>query len=152
MFLRCRIAVLASLLAPAAGAQAPPAPAAPLASQEVAAGVFADVTEFRRKGNVLTAKLRYRNEGSEEVTLDIMYDKSYVLDAAGGRKYEVLRDDDKNYIAALGPSYSDRYWNSLEPGKPLLLWLKFPAPPAEVKTVTLQLDDAPPFDELTIQE
>lgn len=136
------------LLAPTAQAQAP----APLATQEIAAGISADVVEFRRKGNVLTAKVRYRNDGNEDVTLDIMYEKSYVLDAAGGRKYEVLRDDDKNVIAALGPSYSDRYWNTLSPGKPLLLWMKFPAPPAEVKTATLQLDDAPPFDDLTIQE
>lgn len=145
------LVLLALLAAPLAGAQSPP-PATPLATQEVAAGVSADVIEFRRKGNVLTAKVRYRNDGSQDVTLDIMYDKSYVLDAAGGRKYEVLRDDDKNVIAALGPSYSDRYWNTLSPGKPLLLWMKFPAPPAEVKSATLQLDDAPPFDDLTIQE
>ena len=143
-----RLALPVLLLAPTAQAQAP----APLATQEIAAGISADVVEFRRKGNVLTAKVRYRNDGNEDVTLDIMYEKSYVLDAAGGRKYEVLRDDDKNVIAALGPSYSDRYWNTLSPGKPLLLWMKFPAPPAEVKTATLQLDDAPPFDDLTIQE
>ena len=139
---------VAALAAPAA-AQAP----APLASQETnLAGVTAEVTEFKRRGNTLTVKVRMSNTGSEDVTVDLEYDKTYVLDAAGGRKYEVLRDDAKNYIAAIGPSYSNRYWNTLKPGQPLLVWMKFPAPPPEVKTATFQLDDTPPFDDLAIQD
>lgn len=139
---------LAALAAPAA-AQAP----APLAAQETnLAGVTAEVTEFKRRGNTLTVKVRMSNAGSEDVTVDLEYDKTYVLDAAGGRKYEVLRDDAKNYIAAIGPSYSNRYWNTLKPGQPLLVWMKFPAPPPEVKTATFQLDDTPPFDDLPIQD
>ena len=148
MHVLSRCAVLAALCCAPLAAQSP----APLASQETNGGIFADVTEFRRKGNTLTAKVRYRLDAGEPVTLDIDYDKTYVLDAANGRKYEILRDDAKNYIAALGPSYSDRYWNTLAPGKPLLMWIKFPAPPAEVTSATLQLDDAPPFDDLPIQD
>lgn len=139
---------LAALAAPVA-AQVP----APLAAQETnLAGVTAEVTEFKRRGNTLTVKVRMSNTGSEDVTVDLEYDKTYVLDAAGGRKYEVLRDDAKNYIAAIGPSYSNRYWNTLKPGQPLLVWMKFPAPPPEVKTATFQLDDTPPFDDLPIQD
>ena len=129
-----------------------PAPA-PLASQETnIAGVTAEVTEFRRRGNTLTAKIRLANTGPDEVSLDMPYDKAYLLDTAGGKKYEVLRDDNKNYIAAMGPSYTDRYWGSLEAGQKLTIWMKFPAPPPEVKVVTLQLDDMAPFDELAIQD
>lgn len=139
---------VAALAAPAL-AQAP----APLAAQETnLAGVTAEVTEFKRRGNTLTVKVRMSNAGSGDVTLDLDYDRTYVLDAAGGRKYEILRDDAKNYIAAIGPSYSDRYWNTLKPGQPLLIWMKFPAPPPEVTTATFQLDDAPPFDDLPIQD
>ena len=141
-------AVLAALFCAPLAAQTP----APIASQETNGGVIADVTEFKRKGNTLTVKVRYRLESGDPVTLDVEYDKSYVLDAENGRKYEVLRDDAKHYIAALGPSYSDRYWNTLAPGKPLVMWIKFPAPPPEVTTATLQLDDAPPFDDLPIQD
>ena len=145
---------IAAIAAPTA-AQAPaaaPAPA-PLAAQETnLPGVSAEVTEFKRRGNTLTVKVRMSNTGSEDVTVDLEYDKTYVLDAAGGRKYEVLRDDAKNYIAAIGPSYSNRYWNTLKPGQPLLVWMKFPAPPPEVKTATFQLDDTPPFDDLASQD
>ena len=126
---------------------------APLASQETnLSGVTAEVTEFKRRGNTLTAKVRYTSTASEDLTLDVEYDKSYVLDAANGKKYEILRDDAQKYIAAMGPSYSDRYWSTIKPGQPLTVWMKFPAPPPEVKTATLQLDDAPPFDDLAIQD
>ena len=143
--------IVSVLLSSAALAQAP-APA-PLASQETnMAGVTAEVTEFRRRGNTLTAKIRLVNAGPAKVSIDMPYDKAYLLDAAGGKKYEVLRDDDKNYIAAMGASYSDRYWGSVDPGQKLTIWMKFPAPPPEVKVVTLQLDDMAPFDELAIQD
>ena len=147
MHARFCCAALAALFATPLAAQSPP-----LASQEIDGGIVAEVTEFKRKGNTLTAKVRYRLETGESVTIDLAYDKTYVLDAANGRKYEILRDDAKNYIAALGPSYTDRYWNSLTPGKPLTVWMKFPAPPADVTAVTLQIDGAPPFDDLAIQD
>ncbi|HVF35344.1 MAG TPA: hypothetical protein VND91_08475 [Candidatus Saccharimonadia bacterium] len=147
-----RLVSLISLVLPASAlAQAPVA--APLASQETnMAGVTAEVTEFKRRGNTLTAKVRLSNAGTESVSLDMPYSKAYVLDATGGKKYEVLRDDQKNYIALLGPSYDDRYWDTLKAGQKITIWMKFPAPPAEVKTVTLQLDDMAPFDELAIQD
>ena len=147
MHARLCCAALAALIATPLAAQSPP-----LASQETDGGIVAEVTEFKRKGNTLTAKVRYRLDAGEPVTIDLDYDKTYLLDAANGRKYEILRDDAKKYIAALGPSYTDRYWNTLAPGKPLTVWMKFPAPPADVASVTLQLDDAPPFDDLAIQD
>ena len=146
--IRMALFAIAVVALPAA-AQQP----APLASQETnLAGVTAEVTEFKRRGNTLTVKVRYTSTAAEDLTLDVEYGNSYVLDAAGGKKYEILRDDAKKYIAAMGPSYSDRYWNTIKPGQPLTVWMKFPAPPPEVKVATLQLDDAPPFDDLAIQD
>lgn len=145
---RTMLAVFAVLL-PAGPA---PAQTPPLATQDTNDGLVAEVTEFKRRGNTLTAKVRYRNPGAEGVTMDVEYGKSYVLDAAGGRKYEVLRDDAKNYIAAIASGYTDRFWGTIEPGEQKLVWMKFPAPPPEVKVATLQVDEAPPFDDLPIQD
>lgn len=145
------VSVLLFAASGAAPAQAPP-PAAPLAVQDTNDGLVAEVTEFKRRGNTLTAKVRFRNAGTDEVTIDLEYGKTYVLDAGGGKKYEVLRDDEKNYIAAIGKSYSDRYWEGIEPGEQKVVWMKFPAPPPEVKVATLQIDEAPPFDDLPIQD
>ena len=157
------------------GASAPPATAipadsttvqqttaapAPAASGAIVAtedtnwpGVKAEVTEFRRKGNTLTAKVRFTNTtGSGEPQVEIIYKDVYLIDTAGGKKYEVLRDEKGNYIGATRSGWTDRWYEYIKPGEPLSLWIKFPAPPAEVKAITLQIPKTPPFEDLPIQD
>jgi len=133
---------------------APPAngSGAVIASQETNwPGVVADVTEFRRRGNVLTAKVRFRNTGTESVRPDFLYSETYLMDAAT-KKYEVLKDENSNYIAALHSGYSNRWYEDIPPGSSLTVWMKFPAPPVEVSTVTLSLPKVLPFEDLPIQD
>lgn len=135
----------------AAGAAPPGATA--FASQETNwSGVIAEVTEFRRKGNTLTAKVRLRNQGSAEVQPEILYKEAYLMDLGAGKKYEVLKDEKGTYIAALRQNWGDRWYEKLQPGQAMTLWMKFPAPPADVKAVTLQIPGAPPFEDLPIQD
>jgi hypothetical protein len=139
----------ASGMEAAAGAPA----AASLASQDTNwAGVSAEVTEFRRKGNALTAKVVLRNHGTEAAQTEIKYDEVYLMDLAAGKKYEVLQDENGAFIAALRSGWKDRWYDSLKPGQSFTLWMKFPAPPADVKSVTLQVPGAPPFEDLPIQD
>ncbi len=144
---------------PTAGSTAATAPAAApavgtvLASQETNwAGVVVEVTEFRRKGNTLTAKFRVRNQGSARMEPDFYFSQIYVMDPAGGKKYEVLQDESGNYIGSLRSGWRDRWYDTLEAGQSAVLWAKFPAPPAEVTAVTFQLPSTPPFDDLAIQD
>lgn len=137
----------------AAPAAAPAASGAVLASQETNwQGVVAEVTEFRRKGNTLTAKVRLRNQGSEKVQPEVIYKEVYLMDLGAGKKYEALRDEKGAYIAALKSGWSDRWYGEIAPGQSYTLWVKFPAPPAEVKSVTLQVPGVPPFEDLAIQD
>ena len=123
-----------------------------LASQETNwSGITAEVIEFRRKGNTLTARVRLRNQGSAEAEPDIHYNEVYVMDAAGGKKYEVLKDETNNYIAGLRSGYPDRWYQRIQPGQSQLIWMKFPAPPAEVTSATLQIPGVQPFEDLSIQ-
>jgi hypothetical protein len=138
---------------PAAPAAAPEAaPAAVLASTETNwGGIIAEVTEFRRRGNTLTAKLRLRNGGPERAEPDIRLPEVYLMDAANARKYEVLRDEKGAYIASLrAGGYTDRWYEYMDPGDQQVIWMKFPAPPAEVQAITLQLPGMPPFEDLRI--
>jgi hypothetical protein len=129
------------------------APAAALASQETNwTGISADVTEFRRKGNTLTAKVVLRNHGTEETQTEINYKEVYLMDLGAGKKYEVLKDEKGSYIAALRSNWNDRWYDTLKPGQAFTLWMKFPAPPAEVKSVTLQVPGMSPFEDLAIQD
>jgi hypothetical protein len=137
---------------PAAPAAAP-AQESVLASQETSwAGVVAEVTELRRKGNTLTARVRLRNQGGEKAQPEVKYDEVYLMDLAAGKKYQVLADEGGAYIAALRSGWKDRWYGELTPGQGQLLWMKFPAPPPEVRSITLQVPGVPPFEDLAIQD
>ncbi|MFL6259245.1 MAG: hypothetical protein ACJ76Y_05985 [Thermoanaerobaculia bacterium] len=142
----------ATAAAPATSAAAP-APAAALASQQTNwPGIVADVIEFRRKGSTLTAKVVLRNQGNVDSQPDIHYNELYVMDLGAGKKYEVLKDEKGNYIAALRSGYRDQWYQRLQPGETYTIWMKLPAPPPDVKTVTLQIPGVPPFEDLAIQD
>jgi hypothetical protein len=136
------------------GAAAPAAaPAAAVATQTSNwPGVVADVTEFRRKGSTLSVRVVLRNQGNVESEPDISYTEVYVMDLGAGKKYEVLKDEKGTYIAALRPGYNNRWFQRLAPGASYTIWMKFPAPPPEVKSVTLQLPGMPPFEDVPIQD
>jgi hypothetical protein len=145
---------------PAAAAPAPPAaaPASAPATGAIATqetnwpGVVAEVTEVRRKGNTLTAKVRLRNGGPDGQQVEVKFEAVYLMDAANAKKYEVLRDEKGAYIADLKSGWSDRWYDTLEPTQTHVLWIKFPAPPPEVTAITLQLPNTPPFEDLPIQD
>jgi hypothetical protein len=134
-----------------------PAAAAPagtvIATQETNwPGVTADVTEFRRKGNTLTAKVRFTNKGTDSPQVDVNYKEIYLIDTAGGKKYETLRDEKGAFIAALRTGWQDRWYEEIKPGTSQTIWMKFPAPPAEVKAITLNIPKTPPFEDIAIQD
>jgi hypothetical protein len=132
---------------------AAPAPAAAVATQTSNwPGVVADVTEFRRKGSTLTVRVVLRNQGNVDSQPDISYTEVYVMDLGAGKKYEVLKDEKGTYIAALRTGYNNRWFQNLTPGASYTIWMKFPAPPPEVKSVTLQLPGMPPFEDVPIQD
>jgi hypothetical protein len=145
--------------APAAAPVAAPAAAAPAGGGTALAredtkwpGVVAEVTEFRRKGSTLTAKVRLRNQGIAPAPVEILYPEIYLMDAAAGKKYSALKDETGAFIAALHPGWKDRWYETIAPAQEIVVWVKFPAPPPEVKAVTFQVPGVPPFDDLAIQD
>ncbi len=134
------VPVMASAAAPAGN---------PPASQETNwKGVVADVTELRRSGNTLTAKVRLTNRGSRLSMPSIWFKEVYLIDHAGRKKYQVLRDENGGYIAS-----NDATWNGhLEPDSSNTIWMKFPAPPPDVKAIALLLPGMSPFEDVAIQD
>jgi hypothetical protein len=146
------LAALALTVAAATSEAQAPAAAAPLASQETNwPGVTADLTEFRRKGNTLTVKVRL-TAGAEKSRFEVDYGEVYLMDTSAGKKYELLKDDKGAYIAATNPGWPAKTWGDIEPGQSRTLWMKFPAPPAEVKAITLSLPSMAPFEDVAIQD
>jgi hypothetical protein len=127
---------------PAPAAKAPDA----LASQNTNwADVVADVTALRRKGNTLTTMVRLRKNTQGTAVISFDLNGVYLLDAPRGKKYLVLKDENGGFIA------SHTGTQGFGPEAPLTLWMKFPAPPPDVTTVTLVVPEMPPFEDLQIE-
>lgn len=116
-------------------------------------GVVAEIFDCKRKEGVLTVKVRFRNKSSEKKVVKLGarpgYEPFYVL--AENKKYLILKDSED---VALAPRMNG--WGnvefSLEGGSTHLWWGKFPAPPAEVKKITLVMPQVLPFDDVPIAE
>ena len=136
-------------------AQGPPgaATAPVLATQQLGSDIVVEITEFRRKGNTLTVQMRFRNNGTEGKGLDFWFRSGteiYLFDPQGRKKYLVLKADDNSYIANM---MREVYWQpNIGPGRTVGAWMKFPAPPADVKQIAFVFCQLRPFDDLPIQD
>jgi len=128
--------------------------APPIASSDTnVSGVVAEVTECKRKEGTLTVKIRLRNTGDAEAKVDVI--KSRNCDAwyltAGTKKYFILRDTEETPLApqsdpgggvtARIPANGSFNW-----------WAKYPAPPADVKSVNVYTPLTPPLDDVPISD
>ena len=153
------------LLAAVALGAAAPAAAAPQAAQPIASaetnwpGVAIDLMSVERKGSVLTVKWAVHNRGAEQQ--DVRFGltgkqvTTYVVDEESGTKYYVLTDKEKHSVASTHEYIgSDTFGTSeyIPAGESRRYWAKFPAPPPEVKTLTLFFTNAEPFEEVPITD
>jgi hypothetical protein len=150
-------------------AQEPSASAAPTGSASVATsssasaqkadtewdGISVELTSVTKgEGDTLTIKLKYTNNGSKPVnvskvgqfTSENVAEKVYYIDPKNKKKYLVIKDSENHAVA------SNMKYLELEPGASKAGWLKLPAPPADVKTITVYLPGAPPFEGVAITQ
>jgi len=144
----------------AAWAQAPAA-AKPLATvaTNIGEGVSIDLMSVERKGSILTVKWAVRNQGSKvaEVKFGLVGkdQTTYAVDEDSGTKYYVLTDKEKHSLASehvyVG---SDTFGieDRLQPGATGRYWMKLPAPPPQVKSISLFFTKAEPFESVAIAD
>ena len=117
------------------------------------AGIVADVTECSRKDGVLSVKVRFRNSSAEKKNLSIIdnrnYEKYYLT--AASKKYFILKDSEGTYLTAQASSFGGLSMG-LEPGAQYTWWAKYPAPPDEVKAVTLYTTVAAPLEDIPVAD
>ena len=122
---------------------------APIATVDTNMKATAEMTECKRKDGVLTIKVRFK--ATAESKIELPYKDTFVMDVAGAKKYEVLRDSEGKPLASTG-SYSDKLVENLKSGDTIKIWWKFPAPPAETKTITFSLPNSEPFEDVPITD
>ncbi len=150
------VLTLALAIGRPASAQAPTAPAAaaPLQTQDAnTPGVVAELTECKRKEGVLTVKVRFRNSSSDEARLNVIsgrnFDEYYVT--AKSKKYFILRDSEKTPLAPAADGFGGLAVKLPASGS-WTWWAKYPAPPADVKTISYFTPLGPPFEDVPITD
>jgi hypothetical protein len=111
-------------------------------------GVRIDITELKRtSGDTLTMKFTLVNDSGETVSPYNFFESVHsdlrnvhLIDAVGRKKYLTIMDASNNCVCSGGVSHD------LESGKSLNLWARFPAPPAEVKEVSVVFPHFIPTD------
>lgn len=143
----------------AAWAQAP-APVKPLATTSTNwEGISIDLMSVERKGSILTVKWAVRNSGTKPMQVRFglvgKNQGTYAVDEDSGTKYYVLTDKEKNSLASehvyVG---SDTYGieQTVPPGGANRLWMKLPAPPPQVKAISIFFSNAEPFEGVAITD
>lgn len=114
-------------------------------------GIVGEITQVKRKDGVLTIKLRLRNASGQDANLKLInssdYDSYYVT--AGDKKYFVLRDTEN---VPLAPQASGDMWVEIAKDGTYTWWAKYPAPPAEVTSVTYYTPISAPFEDLPVTD
>jgi hypothetical protein len=121
-------------------------------------GVTVDVVSVARKGNVLTVKFAAVNNGSETQQVAFGFTGNnvcYAVDEESGTKYYVLTDQENNPVASAKdwmPNSTHGINREVQPGKTLRVWMKLPAPPPEVSSISLFLNETDPLEDVPITD
>jgi hypothetical protein len=149
---------------------APPAPASTPAAKEQKSviaetdGEYPDVrlevTELKRtSGDTLTLKFTIINDSSEDMDFSYNFVEQgkyenhdfatvggvNLVDAAGKKKYLVLRDSENKCLCS-------RNLKTVKPGSSAKLYAKFPAPPESVEKITVEIPHFIPMDDVPISK
>ena len=99
--------------------------------------------------NIFTVVLLYRNNGEAKERIYYNFAGVYFIDDTEKKKYHVLKDSNNRWIGAPMNSAGD-ISKKIAAGGKQLVWFKFPAPPATVKSINLVIPGVLPFEELAI--
>lgn len=129
---------------------AAPVVAAELSGEGQVAGSRIVVRDLRRDA-VATVTLRFRvvNEGEQNFkTYSLLgdyyaMDKVSLIDTANKKKYMVVEDSE-------GVCICSEFKGEVEPGAAINLWAKYPAPPADVKLITVLVPGFEPVESVPI--
>lgn len=147
----------------------PPAPqAAPaqgsgiLASEEleIMPGVVVEILELKRaSGDTITLKFAMTNNTDQTLSLEqaslfgrgaYSWDVSNValVDVSNKKKYLVIKDSENNCLCSKG-GYGT---NEIKPGARRNFNAKFPAPPAGVTKINVEIPSTPPLEDIPIAQ
>ena len=107
-------------------------------------GVVVDLNKVAVTGDVLTVQLSVKAPYQDGKSFYMSERQISIIDDATAQRYSLLKDNEGNPLAS--PLSGTRVGNYISKGSTGIYWLKFPAPPATSKTVSINLPGVAPFD------
>ncbi len=121
----------------------------PIQTQQGPEGARVDLTRAAVTGDILTVQLSYTAASDKSFSDYFRADEVSVIDDATSQRYGILKDQTGAWLAApLFVSHSIRV--SAQKGETAIVWMKFPAPPATSRTVSVNVPKVGPFDGVPI--
>jgi len=115
--------------------------------------IEASLIEAKVKRNVLTIKVQLKNTSSKWIEPEIPFKQTFYTDIDTNKKYYALKDSEGKFIA--GPASYDwgggTFKEKIGSNQSKIIWIKFPAPPADTKTIDIFIPHLLPFEDVTIQ-
>lgn len=109
-------------------------------------GIKVDVTELKRTGNgMVTLRMNFTNDGARDVSISVY--EIGLLDLEEKRKYSPVRGTDSP-IDCICSEHSA----NVRAHETKRAWVRFPAPPATVKKVGIDIKGFGPIDDVTVTE
>jgi hypothetical protein len=126
-----------------------------IATRPGSGGLEVDLTDVAVSGDIVTVSLRYRNMTHRYAIVRFPIEEVSIIDDATSRRYGVLRDQSGQYMAA--PLYRESSVKlTVKSQKQIsgiyeVAWFKFPAPPPEAQTISINIPKVAPFDNIRIK-
>jgi hypothetical protein len=150
---------------PAPKSSATPAPAqtlpsgnAVIATRLGAGGLEVDLMRAGVTGDLFAVELRFRNSNKgygNHRDIQFPIEQVSLVDDATSRRYSVLKDQTGQYMAAPMIDWEGKPIQSIylriDPESDGIMWFKFPAPPPQAQTVSINIPRIAPFDNIRIQ-
>ena len=119
---------------------------------DVNANAEVDVVKAQVSGDIMTVILMFRNTAGKRIEYDLNTAETYYIDKAANKKFFMLKDTEKKWVASNVSYYSSSsaFKFKIDKEGKKLIWMKFPSPAAGVDTIDFSMPGVLPFDGLKV--
>lgn len=108
-----------------------------------------DLMSAKVTGDIMTVTLRYRTMPGESMGTKYPIEEVSYIDDASSKRYGVLQDEAEDWLASPKNAVGNISINIYDDAE--ITWFKFPAPPPEAQTISINVPEVSPFDGVSVQ-
>ncbi len=108
-----------------------------------------DLMSAKVTGDIMTVTLRYRTMPDESMGTNYPIEEVSYIDDASSKRYGVLQDEAEDWLASPKNAVGNISINIYDDAE--ITWFKFPAPPPEAQTISINVPEVSPFDGVSVE-